>query len=212
MQRFLRAAVRRSEIQSRGCVARAKNLELSTKQTFNEALLAELDALYRTAAYLSGDRALAEELVQEVAVKAIQGQATFRKDANFRSWLFAILRHTMADYYRKSGGRPTAISLEAIQLDGVCLHDNGATALREASLEQTLFDQVWDEEVADALGELPDEMRLAVLLADVEGVSYQEIATVMDWPLGSVMSRLHRGRQKLRERLLLYAEHKGYQI
>lgn len=185
---------------------------MSTKQTFNEALLAELDALYRTAAYLSGDRALAEELVQEVAVKAIQGQATFRKDANFRSWLFAILRHTMADYYRKSGGRPTAISLEAIQLDGVCLHDNGATALREASLEQTLFDQVWDEEVADALGELPDEMRLAVLLADVEGFSYQEIATVMDWPLGSVMSRLHRGRQKLRERLLLYAEHKGYQI
>lgn len=212
MQRFLRAAVWRSEIQSRGCVARAKNLDLPTKPTFNEALLAELDALYRTAAYLSGDRALAEELVQEVAVKAIQGQATFRKDANFRSWLFAILRHTMADYYRKSGARPTAISLEAIHLDGARLDGNSATALLEASLEQTLFDQVWDEEVADALGELPDEMRLAVLLADVEGFSYQEIATVMDWPLGSVMSRLHRGRQKLRERLLLYAEHKGYQI
>ncbi len=184
---------------------------MPTKQIFTEALLAELDALYRTAAYLSGDRALAEELVQDVAVKAMQGQATFRPDANFRSWLFAILRHTMADYYRKSGRRPTAISWEAIQFDGICLDGNGSATLSEASLEQTLFDQVWDEEVADALGELPDEMRLAVLFADVEGFSYQEIATVMDWPLGSVMSRLYRGRQKLRERLLLYAEQKGYQ-
>lgn len=182
------------------------------QQTFNESLLAELDALYRTAAYLSGDRALAEELVQDVAVKAIQGRATFRPDANFRPWLFAILRHTLADYYRASGARPKAISLEAITLDGSSHAGNGSALLHEASLEQTLFDQVWDEEIATALGELPDEMRLVVLLADVEGFSYQEIATVMDWPLGSVMSRLHRGRQKLRERLLLYAEHKGYQI
>lgn len=151
---------------------------------------------------MSGNQALAEDLVQEVAVKAIQGQTTFQPGANFRPWLFAILRHTMADYYRLKGTRPAAISLDG----------NGFDAPSEDSFEQTLFDQVWDEEVANALGELSDEMRLAVLMADVEGFSYQEIAKVMDWPLGSVMSRLHRGRQKLRERLLPYAEHRGYQI
>lgn len=156
---------------------------------------------------MAGDPVLAEELVQEVAVKAIQGQATFRADASFRPWLFAILRHTVADYYRAKGKRPMAISLDGISLDG-----NGFATPSVDSLENNLFEQIWDEEVANALAELPEEMRLAVLLADVEGFSYQEIANVLSWPLGSVMSRLYRGRQKLRERLGLYAEHKGYQI
>lgn len=133
-------------------------------------------------------------------MKAIQGQHTFRKEAKFRPWIFTILRHTVSDHYRAQGKAPPAVSLDS---DGVEFYDAG-------SLESHFLEQLWDEEVAAALADLPDEMRLAVLLADVEGFSYQEIAGVLHWPLGSVMSRLSRGRQKLRQRLLTYAEYKGY--
>lgn len=177
------------------------NGKTNAPQSFSEHLLTELDALYRTAYYMVGDPLLAEDLVQEVAMKAMQAQHTFRLDAAFRPWIFAILRHAITDYYRAQGKMPPAFSLDSDSFlpDGTI------------SLEQAVLDQLWDEEVADALADLPDEMRLAVLLADVEGFSYQEIADVLHWPLGSVMSRLARGRQKLRQRLLTYAETKGYQ-
>ncbi len=169
---------------------------------FNQRLLAELDALYRTARYLTGDAALAEDMVQEVAVKAIQGKGAFRHEADFRPWIFTILRHTVTDYYRRRGTHPVPLSLE---------DDNPELPL-ETSPDNGLFEHVLDEEVVQALAELPEEMRLAVLLADIEEFSYQEIAQVLGWPLGSVMSRLHRGRQKLRQRLLVYAKNRGYQI
>lgn len=177
-----------------------RNDAASAHSNFTEQLLAELDTLYRTAYYMIGDAMLAEDLVQEVAIKAIQGQHTFRHGAKFRPWIFTILRHTVSDHYRAQGKAPPAVSLDS---DGVEFYDAG-------SLESHFLEQLWDEEVATALADLPDEMRLAVLLADVEGFSYQEIAGVLHWPLGSVMSRLSRGRQKLRQRLLTYAEYKGY--
>ena len=176
------------------------NGNCNTPQTFSEQLLATLDALYRTAYYMLGDAMLAEDLVQEVAMKAMQAQHTFRRGAAFRPWIFAILRHAITDHYRTQGKTLPAVSLDS---DSITPHDT-------ASLEEAVLDQLWDEEVADALSDLPDEMRMAVLLADVEDFSYQEIADVLHWPLGSVMSRLARGRQKLRHRLLTYAEKKGY--
>ena len=165
-------------------------------------LLAELDALYRTARYLTGDSLLAEDMVQEVSLKVIQGQQTFRPEAEFRPWVFSILRHTLADYYRRQNMRPATVSLEA---DGLEMPGN-------TPLDQRLFEYVLDEEIEQALAEIPFEMRLAVLLADVEEFSYREIAEVLDWPLGSVGSRLHRGRRKLRQRLLTYAKRRGYEL
>ncbi len=169
---------------------------------FNQLLLAQLDGLYRTARYLTGDPALAEDLVQEVALKAIRGQPTFRGEANFRPWVFTILRNALADYYRRHGAEPTVIGLD----------DDGVEALAAEPFDQNLFEHVMDDEVTQALAELPTEMRLAVLLADVEEFSYQDIAQILGWPLGSVMSRLHRGRQKLRQRLLAYAKTRGYSL
>lgn len=177
-----------------------RNGNTNAPQTFSEQLLAELDALYRTAYYMVGDALLAEDLVQEVAMKAMQAQHTFRLGADFRPWVFTILRHAITDHYRTQGKLPPAFSLDS----------DSFTAQDAASLEHTVLDQLWDEEVADALADLPEAMRLAVLLVDVEGFSYQEIADVLHWPLGSVMSRLARGRQKLRQLLLAYAEKKGY--
>jgi RNA polymerase sigma-70 factor (ECF subfamily) len=163
-------------------------------------LLAELDALYRTARYLTTDPILAEDIVQEVSLKVMQGQDTFQPNANFRPWVFAILRNTITDYYRRQNVDLATVSLEGDQID---------LPTGEA-LDSRLLEYVLDEEIEQALGEIPFEMRLAVLLADIEEFSYREIAEVLDWPLGSVMSRLHRGRKKLRQRLLTYAKRRGY--
>lgn len=167
---------------------------------FNHLLLAELDALYRTARYLTGDSALAEDMVQETAVKAIRAKETFRCGADFRPWIFTILRHTVSDYYRWQEAHPAPVSFE----------DDDLELVAKETPDKNLFDHLLDEEVTQALAELPTEMRLAVLLADVEGFSYREIADILDWPLGSVMSRLYRGRQKLRQLLLAYAKKRGY--
>ncbi len=165
-----------------------------------QCLLSELDALYRTARYLLRDAVLAEDIVQEVAFKAIHGQKTFRQGANFRPWIFSILRHAVADHYRQQRGTHATISLE----------DHDVEIPDGLSVEGDLFEQVLDEEITLALSELSEEMRLAVLLADVEEFSYEEIARVLNWPVGSVMSRLYRGRKKLRSILRSYAECKGY--
>lgn len=167
---------------------------------FNRLLLAELDALYRTARYLTGDSALAEDLVQEAAMKAIRAKNTFHCEADFRPWIFTILRHTVSDYYRWQETHPAPVSLE----------DDDLELVAEETPDKNLFDHLLDEEVTEALAELPAEMRLAVLLADVEGFSYREMAEILGWPLGSVMSRLYRGRQKLRQLLLTYAKKRGY--
>lgn len=177
------------------------NSNSNSGQSFNQRLLGELNTLYRTARFLTGDAALAEDIVQEVSLKAIQGQPSFRPNADFRPWIFTILRNTLTDYYRRQNSRPVIVSLEM---------DDVPEPVADDLPDKAIFDYVLDEEIEQALLELPEQMRLAVLLADVEQFSYKEIAQVLDWPLGSVMSRLHRGRQKLRGRLLEYAKHRGY--
>lgn len=169
---------------------------------FNQNLLAELNVLYRTARYLLGDSALAEDIVQEVVIKAIQGQDTFQSGADFRPWVFSILRNTITDHHRKQRTQPYTVSLD----------DNDLDIPGDTTVEKDVLEQVLDEEITLALAELPEDMRLAVLLADIEEFSYEEIAKVLNWPIGTVMSRLYRGRQKLRFALHRFAERKGYLI
>ncbi len=178
-----------------------QNSNSNPRQSFSQQLLAELDTLYRTARFLTGDPVLAEDIVQEVALKAIQAEQTFSPNANFRPWIFAILRNTLTDYYRRQNSRPVTVSLETEEMP------EPAT---DEPLDSRILEYVLDDEIEQALHQLPPEMRLAVLLADVEEFSYKEIAQILDWPLGSVMSRLHRGRHKLRQQLLTYAKQRGY--
>lgn len=172
-----------------------------TDPEFAQQLLDQLDALYRTARYLTQDSMVAEDIVQEVSLKAIQKRHTFRNGSKFRPWIFAILRNTVTDYYRQQGRTPTMVSFEADQVEH---------PLTEP-VDQLLFDYLLAEEIEEALAQLPDEMRLAVLLADVEGFRYKEIAAILEWPMGTVMSRLYRARKKLRGHLLAYAQSRGYQ-
>lgn len=195
--------MRRSTL-ARGCWSYSTTMtrtgEPVSSSVFNQWLIAELDALYRTARYLTGQPALAENIVQEVALKAIRARQTFRPEMAFRPWLFAILRNTLTDHYRRQQTHPPMVSL-----------DEGEFVASPERVEARLLDSVLDEEIEQALATLPETMRLAVLLADIEAFSYQEIATALDWPLGTVMSRLHRGRQKLRQALLAYARRRGYE-
>jgi RNA polymerase sigma-70 factor (ECF subfamily) len=173
---------------------------------FDQLLLAELDGLYRTAKYLTQNAALAEDLVQETALKALRSRHTFQPDRPFRPWVFAILRNTLNDHYRREGRRPRLQSLDSGDDDSSRLPE----PLTLARPDDQIFHYVLDEEIELALQDLPETMRFAVLMADVEQLSYQEIAQLMEWPKGTVMSRLSRGRRKLREALSTYAQRRGY--
>ena len=173
------------------------------RQDFGQQLLAELDALYRTARYLTGDAHLAEDIVHDVIVKALKARHKLRAGASLRPWLFAILRNTVIDHYRQQGRKFRQISLES-------LGEENEPTLSDGPIDIAILNQVLDEEIEKALAQLPEEMRLAILLADVEGLSYKEISQVLQWPAGTVMSRLHRGRQKLRKYLKKYAQQLGY--
>lgn len=174
---------------------------MNKQDDFSASLLAQLDALYRTAYYLTRDAALAEDTVQDVALKAIKKRHTFRQGANFRPWIFAILRNTLADHFRRKKKQPVTFSLDDET------HDQYVT---EEGPEGLFFDHILDEEIEKALAALPEEMRIAILLVDVEEFSYQELAQTLNWPLGTVMSRLYRGRRKLRKLLFNVAQNQGY--
>lgn len=171
-------------------------------ETFNQHLLTELDALYRTARYLTGDATLAEDIVQETSLKAIQGRHSFRAGARFRPWIFAILRNTITDHFRKQGRQPQIYSLDA--------EESPPIMPSSMAVDTKIFEAMLDEEIAQALADLPETMRLAVLLADIEGFRYRDIAEVLEWPMGTVMSRLYRARKKLRQRLAEYARQRGF--
>ncbi len=168
---------------------------------FKQELLNALDALYRTARYMIGDPQQAEDIVHDVVAKALEARHTFRRGAEMRPWLFAILRNTVADYYRRRGRQFERVAIDDLEYDAI-----------EAvlSLDDQVLANVMDETIEKALAQLPEEMRLAVLLADVEGLSYREIAEALSWPPGTVMSRLHRGRKKLRQRLLQSSQIQAY--
>lgn len=172
---------------------------------FDQLLLNELDSLYRTAKYLTGNPALAEDLVQDTALKALNARHTFRANQSFRPWVFAILRNNLRDHYRRQGKHPDLLSLELQNEDFA--HFDGS---RDTLPDERVFQYVLDEEIEFALQALPEAMRFAVLLADVEQLSYQDIAQLMGWPMGTVMSRLSRGRHKLRSSLSAFAQRRGY--
>lgn len=174
---------------------------MNKQNDFSASLLAQLDALYRTAYYLTRDALLAEDTVQDVALKAIKKRHTFREGGNFRAWIFAILRNTLADHFRRKKREVVTFSLNEAT-DEESISEEGPDVL--------FFKNVLDEEIEQALKALPKEMQIAILLVDVEGFGYQELAETLNWPLGTVMSRLYRGRRKLRTQLQNLAQRRGY--
>jgi len=171
---------------------------------FEVQVLTHLDALYGVACRLTKLPLDAEDLVQDALVKAMRARDQYQAGTNLKAWLFKILTNTFINKYRRGG-------LERVVLDGPDadpLADGWVSAASMRALrdpENQALRPIVEEEIHRALAELPEEFRLAVVLSDVEELSYKEIADVMDCPVGTVMSRLHRGRRLLQKRLYDHA-------
>jgi RNA polymerase sigma-70 factor (ECF subfamily) len=182
------------------------------RRLFEEQALVFMDQLYAAALRMTRNPSDAGDLVQETYVKAYAAFASFQQGTNLKAWLYRILTNTFINTYRKNQRGPyqgTIDDLEDWQLGGAESLTQGRTT---RSAEAEAIDHLPDSDVKAALQAIPEDFRLAVYLADVEGFSYQEIADIMKTPTGTVMSRLHRGRRLLRDLLADYARERGIAV
>lgn len=182
--------------------------EAALRQSFEQQALPLLDQLYAAAMRITQNRADAEDLLQDTYVRAFQSFHTFKPGTNLKAWMYRILKNTFFNDYRKRQRRPQRADGEGVQ-DWQLVEAANHHSVGLQSAESQALANLPDETVRAALESLPAEYREAVLLADVEGFSYKEIANIMDTPVGTVMSRIHRGRAALRESLRGYAAQMG---
>jgi len=183
-------------------------------ERFQKEALVHIDSLYNTAYQLTRNRADAEDLVQETYLKAYRSFGRFETGTNCKAWLFKIMRNTFLNQCRKRSREPQQYDFDELadryQAEDFDLASSKAewtVELSNRSVEAMM--ELLDDDVKRALDELPESFRTAVILSDLEGFSYKEIADILNCPIGTVMSRLFRGRRILRKKLLDFAERRG---
>nr|WP_062463555.1 sigma-70 family RNA polymerase sigma factor [Demequina soli] len=180
----------------------------TTEYDFESEALSYMDQLYAAALRMTRNGADAEDLVQETFAKAFAAQDKFTPGTNLKAWLYRIQTNAFINSYRKKQREPKRSDAETVedwQLAAAAEHTSSGLA----SAEDRALDSLGDDVIRQAMSELSDDFRMAVYLSDVEGFAYKEIAEIMDTPVGTVMSRLHRGRKLLREKLRDYAAERG---
>jgi RNA polymerase sigma-70 factor (ECF subfamily) len=178
-------------------------------ERFEREVIPLLDTLYAGALRMARNPDDASDLVQETVERAFKGFASFKPGTNLRAWLYRIMTNSYINTYRKRQRQPQQSSAEDVedwQMHKAASHTS--TGLRSAEAEA--MDRLPDSDIKRALAGMKEDYRLAVYYADVEGFAYKEIAEIMGTPVGTVMSRLHRGRRQLRERLESYAAERGF--
>jgi RNA polymerase sigma-70 factor (ECF subfamily) len=183
---------------------------VADQKTFAAQAMEFAPQLYSAALRMTRNQADAEDLVQETYLRAYRSFHTFQEGTNLRAWLFRILTNAYINKYRAKQRRPQETELG--ELEDLYLYrrlGSMESAAGNLSAEDQFLDLFTDDEVKQALENLPEHFRLPVLLADVEGFSYKEIAEMLEIPIGTVMSRLHRGRKAMQRELYAYAEQRG---
>ena len=178
-------------------------------RAFEAEALPHLDRLYAAALRYVRRPADADDLVQEALTTAFRAFHQVEEGSNVRAWLYRVLHTTFLSQYRREGRRPAEDPTEDLELAARDAVTSGPIRASTPSAEQTALSGFGPAEIKEALAALPEEQRVAVYLADVEGFAYREIAEIMDSPVGTVMSRLHRGRSALRASLADYAVQQG---
>ncbi len=179
----------------------SQNIE-DKKREFEEMALQYMDLFYSAALRMTRDATDAQDLVQDAYLRAYRFFDRFERGTNFKAWLFKILKNVYINKYRKEIKMPQMVDVSEVEVSGG-LADS-------VTPENEIFDKLLDDDVTNAMDSLPEEFRLAIILSDLEGFSYKETAEILDCPMGTVMSRLHRGRKLLRDSLYEYAKKRGY--
>jgi RNA polymerase sigma-70 factor, ECF subfamily len=183
---------------------------VADRAEFSDQAMEFMPALYTAALRLTRNPADAEDLVQETFLKAYRAFGSFEEGTNLKAWLYRILTNTFINSYRAAKRRPEKADVEDIEDLYLYKRLNELPAPGVGrSAEEELLESITDDEVKNAIESLPEAFRIAVLLADIEGFSYKEIAEITDVPIGTVMSRIHRGRKALQKALLSFAEARG---
>lgn len=180
---------------------------MADQATFVEDAMPLMDGLYSAAMRMTRNAADAEDLVQETYLKAFNAYERFETGTNLKAWMYRILTNSYINAYRKKQRRPDESDIDDIEDLYLYRRLGGAeSAVLSRSAEDELLEMFGEDEVKLALEDLPEHYRMPILLADVEGFAYKEIAEILDVPIGTVMSRLHRGRKQLQKRLYSFAE------
>ncbi len=181
--------------------------EVRKQEDFEEEIIPHLDAMYNFALRLTSDPNDAEDLVQDTIVKAFRFFSSYEKGTNAKAWLFRILKNSYINNYRKKSKQPNQVDYDEVSSFYETIR---ADRTDTSDLEDRMFRELIDDDISNALEELPEDFRTVVLLCDVEGFTYEEIANMLDVPIGTIRSRLHRGRNLLKAQLMEYAEKRGF--
>jgi RNA polymerase sigma-70 factor (ECF subfamily) len=187
----------------------ADPLSPEDRQRFQREALPLLDSLYGGALRMTRNQADAEDLVQETMLRAYRSFDRFEPGTNLKAWLYRIMTNAYINTYRKRQREPQKVSQEDIEDFDLYQELKDHDPAFSATPETIVLDNLLDSDIIQAIDDLPDQFRMAVLLSDLQGFSYAEMAEIMDVPMGTVMSRLHRGRKALQKRLLDLAKERG---
>ncbi|MEX0722997.1 MAG: sigma-70 family RNA polymerase sigma factor [Gracilimonas sp.] len=181
--------------------------EIKKQKDFDDEIIPHMDALYNFALRLTTDPNDAEDLVQDTIVKAYRFFSSYEKGTNAKAWMFRILKNSFINNYRKTSKKPSQVDYDEVSSYYESIR---AERTETSDLESLMFREMMDDDLSIALKRLPEDFRTVVMLCDVDGYTYEEIANMLDVPIGTIRSRLHRGRNLLKTELLEYAKKRGY--